>query len=66
MRHPGEICRGEVCVRGKVDESEIDDKLDDLQACHPLLPPDANTSSALEVIPVHDDVDCKIQSDWNP
>lgn len=29
-RHPGKICRGKVSVRGKIDEAQVDDKLDDL------------------------------------
>ena len=31
-----------------------------------LLPPDADASRALEVVPVHDDVDSQVESDDRP
>lgn len=31
-----------------------------------LLPPDANAASALEVVPVHDDVDQQVDGDGDP
>lgn len=40
--------------------------MDDLGSGNPLLPPDSNTSRALEVVPVHDDVDKQVQGDWDP
>lgn len=46
--------------------TEIDDKLDDLEAGDPLFPPDANAAGALEIVPVHDDVDSEVQSDDDP
>jgi hypothetical protein len=64
--HPLEVGRGEVGVRGEVDESEIDDELDDLETGNPLLPPNTDTTSALEVVPVHDDVNEEVQDDGNP
>ena len=64
--HPGEVGRGEVGVRGEVDEAEINDELDDLEAGNPLLPPDTDTTGALEVVPVHNDVNEEVQDDGNP
>lgn len=79
-----EIGAGEIGVRGKVDETEIDDELQDLEHSDVLLPPDANTSGRLEVvpgsnqygceggleevgaIPVHDNVNGQVESDWDP
>lgn len=64
--HRVEVGRGEVGVGRKVDEAKIDDELDDLESGNPLLPPDTNTSGALEVVPVHDDVNGQVQADDNP
>jgi hypothetical protein len=64
--HPGEVGRGEVGIRGEVDETEINDELNDLEAGDPLLPPNTDTTSALEVVPVHNDVNEKVQDDGNP
>lgn len=64
--HPGPVGRGEVGVRGEVDEAEVNDKLDDLEAGNPLLPPAADTTGALEVVPVHDDVDREVQANDDP
>lgn len=46
-----EISAGEIGVRGKVDETKIDDELQDLEHSDVLLPPDANASGRLEVVP---------------
>lgn len=46
--------------------TEINDELNDLDASDPLLPPDSDASGALEVVPVHDDVDEQVQGDGNP
>jgi hypothetical protein len=46
--------------------TEIDDELDDLHDGDVLLPPDADAASGLEVVPVHDDVDHKVERDRNP
>ena len=64
--HIREVGAGEVGVRGEVDEAEIDDELDDLEAGDPLLPPDADAARRLKVVPVHDDVDHQVEGDWNP
>lgn len=31
-----------------------------------LLPPDADASGTLEVVPVHDDVNAQVEGNWNP
>lgn len=46
--------------------TEIDEKLYDLEPSDPFLPPDADATRALEVVPVHDDVYGKIERDGNP
>ena len=46
--------------------TEINDKLDDLETGDPLLPPDANATRTLEVVPVHDNVDRQVQGDGHP
>lgn len=40
--------------------TKVNDELDDLEGGDPLLPPDTNTTRALEVIPVHDNVDHEV------
>lgn len=64
--HIREICRGKVGVCGEVDETEIDYELSNLKPGNPLLPPNSNTTSGLEVVPVHDDMDCKVKSNRYP
>lgn len=61
-----EVGRGEVVVGGEVDEAEVDDELDDLQTGDPFLPPDADATRGLEVVPVHDDVDHEVERDGDP
>jgi hypothetical protein len=56
---------GRLRVSCKVDKDEIDDELDDLDSCDPFFPPDADATGRLEVIPVHDDVDCQVEGDWH-
>lgn len=46
--------------------TKIDDELDDLELCHPLLPPDTDTSGGLEVVPVHDNMDGQVKGDGDP
>lgn len=53
--------RAALTIRTKINE-----ELDDLQARDPLLPPDADATGALEVVPVHDDVDGQVQADDHP
>jgi len=54
-----------VRVGCKVDEEEVDDELDYLNPCDPFLPPDADAPGGLEVVPVHDDMDCQVECDGN-
>lgn len=46
--------------------TKIDDELHDLKAGNPLLPPDLDTPSALEVVPVHDYMDSQVEGDDDP
>lgn len=49
-----------------VRRTEINNELDDLETGDPLLPPDADSTRALEVVPVHDNVDHQVQRNWDP
>ena len=49
--HPLEIGAGEVGVRGKVDETEVDHELNDLHDRDVFLPPDLDAASGLKVVP---------------
>jgi hypothetical protein len=40
--------------------------LGDLESGDPFLPPDANTTGALEIVPVHHNMNQEIQGDWDP
>lgn len=57
----GPFCR---IYRGKL--TEIDDELDDLETSDPFFPPAANTTGALEVVPIHDHVDGEVKADDDP
>lgn len=46
--------------------TEINDKLDDLQTGDPFLPPDANATCRLKVVPVHDHVHHEIETNDGP
>lgn len=48
------------------DRTQIENELDNLQPSDPLLPPDADPPSTLEVVPVHDHVYSQVQRDGNP
>ena len=65
-REPREVAGGEVGVGGEVDEAEVDDELGDLEDGDVLLPPDADATRGLEVVPVHDDVDGEVEGDDDP
>ena len=64
--HVWKVSAGEVGVGGEVDEAEVDNELDDLETGDPLLPPDADTTRGLEVVPVHNDVDHQVKGNWDP
>lgn len=40
--------------------------MDDLEASDPFLPPNADSAGALEVVPVHHNVDGEVESNRNP
>lgn len=63
---PGPVGGGEVSPGCEVDETEINDELEDLKAGNPLLPPNADATRALEVIPVHDHMYCQVQRNRHP
>lgn len=46
--------------------TQINDKLQNLQHGDVLLPPDADATGALEVVPVHDNVHEQVDGDGNP
>ena len=62
-RHVG---RGEVGIGSEIDKAEVNHELRNLKSGDPLFPPDLDTTSRLEVVPVHDDVNREVKSDWNP
>jgi hypothetical protein len=63
---PGEVAGGEVGVGREVDKAQVDDELGDLQDGDVFLPPNADATGGLEVVPVHDDVDGEVEGDDNP
>jgi hypothetical protein len=52
--------------RVRIQRTKIENELGDLANSNVLLPPDANASRALEVVPVHDDVNSQVQGDDGP
>jgi hypothetical protein len=46
--------------------TEIEDELTNLHDCDILLPPDADASGALEVVPVHDYMHGKVKRNDDP
>lgn len=46
--------------------TKVNDELHDLQHGNILLPPDADTTGTLEVVPVHDNVDQQVDGDGHP
>lgn len=46
--------------------TKVEDELSDLANGDVLLPPDADSSRALEVVPVHDNVDSQVQGNDGP
>ena len=56
----------EVGIGSEINEAEVNDELGDLKPGDPLFPPDLDTTSGLKVVPVHDDVNREVKSDWNP
>lgn len=62
----GGVSEGKVGVGAEIDDSEIDDELDDLHGGQVLLPPDLGPRGRAEVIIVHENVDCQVEDDRNP
>lgn len=62
----GPVRGHKVGVRCKVDKAQINDKLNDLSAGDPLLPPDSDLAGRKEVVPVHDDVNKQVQHNGDP
>jgi hypothetical protein len=46
--------------------TKVNDELRNLKTSDPLLPPDTDATSTLEVVPVHDNVNHEIESDGDP
>ena len=46
--------------------TQVKNELNNLAHGNVLLPPDADASRALEVVPVHDDVDSQVQGNDGP
>ena len=46
--------------------TDINHELGDLKTSDPFLPPDSDAARALEVVPVHEDVDHEIERDRDP
>jgi hypothetical protein len=46
--------------------TQINDELNNLQDGNVALPPDANTTSRLEIVPVHDNMHGKVEGDGHP
>ena len=61
-----EIGRDEVGVASKIDEADVDDKLYDLQHGDIFLPPNANSTCGLEIVPVHYNMHEQVDGDRNP
>ena len=56
---------GKVRVGCVINKDEIDYELNDLDSCNPFFPPNPDATGCLEVVPVHDDMDCQVEGDWN-
>ena len=46
--------------------TEVNNKLHNLKSGDPLLPPDLDATRALEVVPVHEDVNHKVECNRDP
>lgn len=53
-------------VRVRYRHTKVNHELRDLEAGDPLLPPNADTTSRLEVVPVHDNMHHQVNGDGNP
>lgn len=46
--------------------TKINDKLNNLESGDPFLPPNADSTRTLEIVPVHDDVNHEVEGNWDP
>lgn len=46
--------------------TKINDKLNNLESGDPFFPPNANSTRALEIVPVHNNVNHEVESNWDP
>lgn len=46
--------------------TQINDELSNLEPGDPFLPPNANATGALEIVPVHDNMDQEVKGDRDP
>lgn len=53
-------------MNGDLSLTQVNDELDDLETSNPLLPPDLDATSALEVVPVHNNVHSQVKNNGNP
>jgi hypothetical protein len=64
------VCVSEGYLKQKNGEAgsltEVNYELGDLETSDPFFPPNADSASALEIVPVHDDVNKEVESDRYP
>jgi len=53
-------------LEGQLELTKVKNELDNLQSGDPLFPRDTDTTCALEVIPVHYNMDHEVQRNWYP
>lgn len=46
--------------------TKINHELGDLKARNPLFPRNTDSPCALEIVPVHNNMNKKVQGNWNP
>lgn len=46
--------------------TKVNDKLHNLSSGDPFLPPDSDATRALEVVPVHENVNHEVECNWDP
>jgi hypothetical protein len=49
-----------------IERTKVNDELHNLHHGDVLFPPNPDSPSTLEVIPIHDDVNCQVKGDWHP
>lgn len=60
------LCKAHPIIIRKKMLTKIDHKLPYLEARDPLFPRHPNSARALEIVPVHDDMDRQVEGDRNP